>query len=257
MNSALSLPHLLESVKETEDSNNNNNKSQLFYQLIRESIDDEQVIAQIEVATRKQASEPLWHECRKLRITASNAHAFLNCKGKINDSLLSCLQSGRTPEVPPIMYGRTNEPIAKRKFQNWLNEMGHNNVNIIDVGFKVCRELPFIGASPDGLVFCSCHPPTLLEVKCPYRLRHDTFENAKLEYLDSNNRLKQNHTYYTQIMTAMAAYSIPRCFFVVYSPCELNLIVDEVQFDVNRWDEMANYLANLYKTEVIPMLINE
>ncbi len=70
----------------------------------------------METETRTQSLNPLWHEYRKLRITASNIHSFLTCT-KISDSLLGKLKGTQTtPEVPAVVYGITNEAIAKRKF---------------------------------------------------------------------------------------------------------------------------------------------
>ncbi len=177
METTLILPDLFHCVQNSEESD----KKALFWAKIVKPFDDQDTAAKMEAETRLQALEPLWHEYRKLRITASNTHAFLSC-GKISSNLLSRLKGLKIPEVPPIAYGKSNEPIAKRKFHNWLIATGHENVQVSDVGFKIDPDLTLIGASPDGLVTCTCHPPALLEIKCPYRLRDKIFKETKLEF---------------------------------------------------------------------------
>ena len=38
-------------------------------------------------------------------------------------------------------------------------------------GLHVMKGKPYIGASPDGLMFCSCCGETIVEIKCPYCIR--------------------------------------------------------------------------------------
>ena len=42
---------------------------------------------------------------------------------------------------------------------------------IQEVGFLVQADIPYIGATSDGVVRCKCHSKRLLEIKCPYRYR--------------------------------------------------------------------------------------
>lgn len=46
--------------------------------------------------------------------------------------------------------------------------MDYSNVDCKQSGLGVNPKYPFLGASPDGYVTCSCHGKSLIEVKCPY-----------------------------------------------------------------------------------------
>ena len=44
----------------------------------------------------------------------------------------------------------------------------HEDINVAASGLILNPELPWIGASPDGVVTCACHEPGILEIKCPF-----------------------------------------------------------------------------------------
>ncbi|KAK5895529.1 hypothetical protein CgunFtcFv8_009216 [Champsocephalus gunnari] len=44
----------------------------------------------------------------------------------------------------------------------------HEDINVAASGLILNPELPWIGASPDGVVTCACHEPGILEMKCPF-----------------------------------------------------------------------------------------
>ncbi|KAJ4933408.1 hypothetical protein JOQ06_030239 [Pogonophryne albipinna] len=44
----------------------------------------------------------------------------------------------------------------------------HEDINVAASGLILNPELPWIGASPDGVVTGACHEPGILEIKCPF-----------------------------------------------------------------------------------------
>lgn len=44
----------------------------------------------------------------------------------------------------------------------------HANFNCDLSGFVISREIPYIGASPDGFVQCDCCGKGCIEIKCPF-----------------------------------------------------------------------------------------
>ena len=95
-------------------------------------------------------------------------------------------------------------------------------------GFIVDQESPFLGASPDSLVECTCCGRGVLEVKCPFRAKEAySLEQVAEEHKDfclqllPSKTLKhsRNHAYYLrcqlQIYTTKRAY----CDFVVWHSC--------------------------------------
>ncbi|GFS22040.1 hypothetical protein ElyMa_003353400 [Elysia marginata] len=62
----------------------------------------------------------------------------------------------------------------------------HHNVKIKPAGLFVKNTLPYVGASPDGVMHCDCHAKATVEVKCPCSLRGmDIFQHySKTEFID-------------------------------------------------------------------------
>ncbi len=238
----MSVVHLLEELKGGD--------ADVFFN--RLNLTDEE-ISIVEQQTRDQSNSELWFELRAYRITSSIAHSFYTAK-KLSDSLLSKIRGDPLPDYPPLVWGKSCEPIAKQKFLNYM-KMHHSNAQLFDVGFTICKEFPFIGGSPDGLLTCACHQPALVEIKCPYRLRNKQFAETKLEYLDKNNNLKQTHTYFTQITIAMGSCKVPMCYFVVYGHCDKDLLIKKIDFDMQKWNDITFKLAKMYRNEILPRVL--
>ena len=71
-------------------------------------------------------------------------------------------------------WGCEHEAIARMAYIKMASTM-HENFEYCDSGLFVSKDLPFIGASPDGIVQCSCcgHGIGVLEIKCPYCIREE------------------------------------------------------------------------------------
>jgi hypothetical protein len=69
-------------------------------------------------------------------------------------------------------------------------------------GLFICEKLPFLAASPDGIVKCDCCEPRVLEIKCPYCLSSVGKIIEDVPYI-KDGHLNQNHAYYYQVQTQM------------------------------------------------------
>ncbi len=54
----------------------------------------------------------------------------------------------------------------------------HAGFNVRDSGLVINPEWPFIGATPDGKVTCTCCGEGIVEIKCPYCHRKENIEVA-------------------------------------------------------------------------------
>ena len=101
----------------------------------------------------------------------------------------------------------------------------HINFKIGDAGFFIGCENPYIGASPDGIVKCSCCGDGVIEVKCPYCKRSELSEDNEkeffLEFHDGVRSLKRNHSYYYQVQLQMLVCSLSYAEFVVWTEKDL------------------------------------
>jgi len=83
----------------------------------------------------------------------------------------------------------------------------HLDFKISEVGLVLHPHYPFLGATPDGLVSCSCHGDGTLEIKCPYSCREKDMEQVAEEntifFLVQDEggilRLTETHQYYYQV----------------------------------------------------------
>ena len=86
----------------------------------------------------------------------------------------------------------------------------HHSFELCKVGLCVSKVLPFLGASPDGLVQCTCCGHGTLEIKCPYSCRNMKFEEKETLIL------KKEHPYFYQVQLQMLLTNTKYCDFVLW-----------------------------------------
>lgn len=103
----------------------------------------------------------------------------------------------------------------------YIEEMskGHTNFFARLSGLVVRPEHLHIGASPDGIVSCSCCGRGTLEIKCPYIYREGlTSCNEDPQFcLDTTGQLKRNHPYYYQVQQQIFVCDVHYSDFVVWT----------------------------------------
>ena len=109
----------------------------------------------IEERTRKQFQTEEWHRLRVQRITSSTCGLILTQKKKTVALLRQCLYSKPLlhPLPVPIAWGRKNEQIACRKYEEFMVKNGHSGLTTSPCGFIIHPEKGWLGASPDAKVF--------------------------------------------------------------------------------------------------------
>ena len=83
--------------------------------------------------------------------------------------------------------------------------MQHTDFEIKPSGFFVDGKDSYIGATPDGLINCTCCGMGVLEIKCPFCAREantlsDVADQRKqfcLQNMPSGLKLSHSHQYYT------------------------------------------------------------
>lgn len=81
---------------------------------------------------------------------------------------------------------------------------------MITAGLFVDPTLPYLAASPDGLIGDN----SIIEIKCPFSIRDFTPENAykenKIKYLEQKDdklSLKKSHDYFYQVGTGSTTHN--------------------------------------------------
>ena len=182
--------------------------------------------ARIEEATRGQSDNPFWFSARKHCITASKAHDVVTrmntYQKKDGEADLTSIMEkvfGKpvlNMEIPALKYGREKETEAVATFFSAFSKE-HKNAKLLGCGIFLCKDMPFVGGSPDGIVVCDCCGKSCLEVKCPFSISNTspTDPGVTLTYLKLNEDGKimtnRSHKYYTQCQVQMAATEINQC----------------------------------------------
>ena len=123
---------------------------------------------------------------------------------------------------------------------------------------------PWLGASPDGLVYdpSASDPLGLLEIKCPFQARDTSVKDLCQQstfFLTNRSgiyQLKSNHNYYYQVQGQMHILRRSWCDFVVYTPYDSQpLIVLRIPYDEKFWKEvMHGKLQKYYLGSMLPEL---
>ncbi|XP_029442341.1 uncharacterized protein LOC115082225 [Rhinatrema bivittatum] len=231
------------------------------YQLGKEAV------VKIEQETRGQRNNPMWHEQRENRITASIAHKIANSKF-VNDRspevpqsyLKAVVNEGPKVQTPAMSWGVKNEKTAIKEYQQLTSRKAGKDVKVTDCGLFVHPEKSWLAASPDGIVRdgSTGKPAKLLEVKCPYKHRDHTVKDACkdktfcLEEAGDAYALKKDHAYYSQVQCQLAATGLTKADFVVHTKKET--VITPVEFDAKFWEKTEPKLEKFYTEAVIPYL---
>lgn len=159
----------------------------------------------IEAVTQSQRNSSMWFLHRKGRITASLFKEVCASKMTKCGTIVNKIFRPSFISTAAVRYGVENEEAAKQiAFQTF--QASHVNARMENCGLMVPPSYPYLGCSPDALLFCDCHPPAVLEVKCLYSLKAVepaciVEEGQKLTdfCLDSFGNLKSTHKFCYQV----------------------------------------------------------
>ena len=118
-----------------------------------------------------------------------------------------------------------SESTALQQYQKYMHATGKPIV-LFKSGFVVCKDAPFLGASPDGKVIDegSSEPYGLVEVKCPetkFRVTPlvEACSDPKFcsHEIDGKPQRKHDHDYYAQVQGQLGVTQAKWCDFVTYT----------------------------------------
>ena len=157
-------------------------------------------------------------------------------------------------------YGCEHENIAREKYAE-LHGKTHDNFFVIKLGLILYPSFPFFGATPDGIVNCSCHGPGVLEIKCPFRCNEVSFKEAAiqgsfcLEEDGDSLQLKEDHAYYYQVWLQMKICQVEYADFVVWK--EDDLFVQRIPMEKKFIDNAMERAAPFVKLAILPELVGK
>lgn len=214
----------------------------------------------LEKDTIGQTSCALWFNERRKRLTASNFHRVINRKDGFEMLAAELLNPKDISHIPAVKYGRDMEPIVRNKIRNrYLHE------NLRSVGLVVNPQFPFLGCSPDALLYSIENGPTLVEIKCvlnPSNLSLSELSRTRkdfcLEFDDALKvfTLKKNHKYMTQIQGQMGICHLDKCLFVLHFSMK-NTFTEIVYYNEKMWNTILPSLKLFYFTYYIKYIVKK
>lgn len=175
-------------------------------------------ISETALKTIRQSKCVAWHQIRKLRISSSKSHRVIT-RRKNYESLVKSFLDTKFSGNAATNYGNRLENAARASF------VFKTKTRILECGVVVCKDLPWLCCSPDGLIISDNGEVSLLEIKCPYTRKGDmlvdkTSLKSFVPYLfhdGINWRLKESHSYYSQIQISLFVLNLNECTLYVYS----------------------------------------
>ena len=198
----------------------------------------------IEQETKDQSQNPFWHELRKRRLTASKFKQICSRKSDF-EGLVSQLKK-KTVQTAAMKNGLEHESEAAQSYVNT------RFVNVYRTGFVINPGCPFLGTSPDFLVYDPTRNEVfgLLEIKCP---QCESCRDAKyLKIVNGQLKLKKTHEYYFQVMGQMAITGLKWCDFMVF--CKNDWHIETLYFDEEFFADMYNKLNLFYYNCYLPLI---
>ena len=217
----------------------------------------------IEENTRLQAKSKLWFQQRSGRITASKLKAAVHTNiSQPSQSLIMsiCYPESRQFYSKTTSWGCTHEHTARDAYVT-LKKKEHQNFSVRSCGLFIHPSYPYLGASPDGVISCTCcDGVAILEVKCPYSCRDKSFaeacsdSNSCLEMqLDGAMRLKTTHSYFYQVQAQIKLCDVVFCDFVMWN--EKQLFVQRITPDNNFIQSAFDKATEFFKVGILPELL--
>lgn len=158
-------------------------------------------------------------------------------------------------------WGISHEGDAKKAYVE-SRAAHHRNLKVESCSFIINSNFPEIGASPDGLIMCECCGKGCLEVKCPFKYRSCTIQQALdmkdrdfcLQLSPANDlQVKRNHRFYTQIQTQIFVTQSNHCDLVIWT--EQDFVVVRIFPDSEFWEVRLQKAQDFFKKVCLPELL--
>ena len=223
------------------------------------------MVDHLEKLTREQSKSKNWFLYRAGRITASWLKQVI-CTDPHQPSL-SLLKSVCYPDIhrfsnKATAWGCEHEKEALQLYQTKVSAL-HEGLKISNCGFFVSAEHPYLGASPDALMQCTCCGQGTIEIKCPWCAREASLQEAveqsknfclnKLS--DGKFQLHHDHGYYYQCQMQLFVTGRSFCDYIVWTPNEIH--IERITLDEDLLQTVLPQIERFWKLCVLPELLGK
>ncbi|XP_076381283.1 uncharacterized protein LOC143260253 [Megalopta genalis] len=208
----------------------------------------------IERDTVEQNKSHEWHTYRSKLLTASNFGKV--CRRRKTTKCGNLVKSLLYPNIlqlPAIEYGRQCENIAREQLAK------EEDVEIRKCGLFIDAEIPFLGATPDGII----DDDGIVEIKCPKTAEKFSPEEAikniqplrRIFEDDAGTALRRTHHYFYQVQGQLHITGRQYCLFCLWTPKGMKTI--KVTKDDTFWqNEMKSKLSRFYVHCMLPEILD-
>lgn len=205
-----------------------------------------------------------WMVFRKERVTSSGfGRIAKRRKFDPPETMLKFVQKNLNPfryegEIKSLTYGKAFEETRIKDYQD-----KYPNIQIKETGMWTNSKFPWMGGTPDGLIFDkTVDEEGLLEIKCPIRGKDCDFATVASQkgfYMikgkDGKYTLDKKDEYYYQIQGCLNILNRNFCDFVVTT--NEDIYVERIKKDEKFFSEMKAKLKEYYFRFVLPYLANK
>ena len=178
----------------------------------------------IESSTREQSSSAECHQLRRCCITSTNFREVCHSKGESSAENVDKRLLRPSNQTADMWQGLDLESIAVEEY------CGKREVNHYPCGFLIHPDAPWMGSSPDGIVYDPEGQPVfgLLEIKCPNVQSY--VDCPYITIRGGRHTLRRSHAYNWQIQGQMLVSGCDRYDFVIYT--EDDMFIQRVPRDM-------------------------
>ena len=129
------------------------------------------------------------------------------------------------PNILALKYGKDMEMETVNTFVEYIWNYPQDCI-ISGCGLVLDKTMPYIGASSDRLMSCSCIGMACIEIKHLYLINYTEPNKKNFGYLykDGNTvKFKQNHKYFTQCLKQMGVTKTTNSDFVLWNTFGLHM----------------------------------
>lgn len=195
---------------------------------------------------------------------------------KLTDRLSTTCNS--LSHLKAIRFGKENEDAAAQLYMQYQNFNGSPVTKVFNCGLFVNPHFPWLGASPDRLVYDPNARPSIggLEVKCiesaqgmtpmeAFQTKRTPKEGKKksfcLKIKDGNLKLDENHNYFYQVQGQEGVLGTEWFDFALLTDPHLGLngmFVERIYFQKPKWEsEWLPKLTEFYFNHYLPAILKD
>ena len=210
---------------------------------------------------RELSQEDLaWLAAREGRITASLAGDIKSLRDQSEGRTLVQKILGTAPSFSSaaIDYGKTHEGVARQLYEEKMSRQ-HKAFVCETTGLHISSDVPFLGASPDGMASCKCHGKRVVEIKCTAKHRNlrvvdipAVDPSYHFQYQDGHLRLKKSSKWYYQVQFQMGVVGVDNCDFVIFTKCGIEVL--NISFEDTVYAEVKAKAIRIFSEKVVPLM---